>query len=57
MTSRPTAGVSLKPQYYSEALAASAAGLWFEIHPENYMCDGGPRLAWLDVKIYAAPGH
>ena len=30
-----------------EALAVSAAGLWFEVHPENYMCDGGPRLAWL----------
>lgn len=49
MTDRPTAGVSLKPQHYSEALAASAAGLWFEVHPENYMCDGGPRLAWLEA--------
>ena len=45
----PTAGVSLKPQHYAEALAASADGLWFEIHPENYMCDGGPRLAWLEA--------
>lgn len=45
----PTAGVSLKPQHYPEALAASAAGLWFEVHPENYMCDGGPRLAWLEA--------
>ena len=49
MTTRPAAGVSLKPQHYSEALAASAAGLWFEVHPENYMCDGGPRLAWLEA--------
>jgi uncharacterized protein (UPF0276 family) len=49
MTTRPTAGVSLKPPHYSEALAASAAGLWFEVHPENYMCDGGPRLAWLEA--------
>lgn len=49
MTPGPTAGVSLKPQHYSEALAASAAGLWFEVHPENYMCDGGPRLAWLEA--------
>jgi hypothetical protein len=49
MTTRPTAGVSLKPQHYSEALAASAADLWFEVHPENYMCDGGPRLAWLEA--------
>ena len=45
----PTAGVSLKPQHYPEACAASAAGLWFEVHPENYMCDGGPRLAWLEA--------
>lgn len=45
----PTAGISLKPQHYAEALAASAAGLWFEIHPENYMCEGGPRLAWLEA--------
>jgi uncharacterized protein (UPF0276 family) len=42
-----TAGVSLKPQYVAPALAASAAGLWFEVHPENYMAAGGPRLAGL----------
>jgi len=23
--------------------------LWVEVHPENYMSDGGPRLAWLDA--------
>lgn len=44
-----TAGVSLKPQYVSPALAADAAGLWFEAHPENYMAAGGPRLAALAV--------
>ncbi len=43
-----SAGVTLKPQHFDAALAASADGLWFEIHPENYMVDGGPRLAWLD---------
>ena len=42
-----TAGVSLKPQYVSAALAADAAGLWFEVHPENYMAAGGQRLAAL----------
>jgi len=36
-----TAGVSLKPQHYAEALAATADGLWFEVHPENYMDEGG----------------
>jgi uncharacterized protein (UPF0276 family) len=45
----PSAGVTLKPQHFDAALAASADGLWFEIHPENYLVDGGPRLAWLDA--------
>lgn len=45
----PAAGLGLKPQHYAEALAAAADGLWFEVHPENYMVAGGPRLAWLDA--------
>lgn len=49
MTPRPSAGVSLKPQHYAEALAAPADGLWFEVHAENYVAEGGPRLAWLDA--------
>lgn len=49
MTMEPTAGLGLKPQHYREAQAATATGLWFEVHPENYMCDGGPRLAWLEA--------
>lgn len=47
--SSPTAGLGLKPQHYAEALACGAEGLWFEVHPENYMVEGGPRLAWLDA--------
>ncbi|WP_296818003.1 DUF692 domain-containing protein [Brevundimonas sp.] len=51
MERRPTAGVSLKPAHYAEAEACLAvgcqAGLWFEVHPENYMVAGGPRLHWL----------
>jgi uncharacterized protein (UPF0276 family) len=43
----PAAGVGFKAEHFEEALAASAAGLWFEIHPENYMVEGGPRLAML----------
>ncbi|MGG1946907.1 DUF692 domain-containing protein [Trinickia sp. NRRL B-1857] len=43
------AGLSLKPQYYDTALECDARGLWFEIHPENYMIEGGPRLAWLEA--------
>lgn len=44
-----TAGLSFKPEYFEEALSCIAAGLWYEIHPENYMVAGGPRLAMLDA--------
>jgi uncharacterized protein (UPF0276 family) len=45
----PSAGLGLKPRHFAEALAAPADGLWFEVHPENYMVEGGPRLAWLEA--------
>ena len=45
----PAAGIGFKPQHYREALASPAAGLWFEVHAENYMVDGGPRLAMLET--------
>lgn len=45
----PTVGLGLKARHYDEALASAAAGLWFEVHPENYMVDGGPRLKWLEA--------
>ena len=52
MSAFPTAGLGLKPQHYVEAEACPAVGgqggLWFEVHPENYMVDGGPRLSWLE---------
>ncbi|WP_373467124.1 MNIO family bufferin maturase [Metapseudomonas otitidis] len=41
------AGLGLKPAHFAEALACEAEGLWYEVHPENYMV-GGPRLAWLE---------
>jgi uncharacterized protein (UPF0276 family) len=44
-----TAGLSLKPEHYDDALSARAEGLWFEVHPENYMVAGGPRLGWLEA--------
>lgn len=44
-----TAGLGFKSQHLEEALACSAEGLWFEVHAENYMVDGGPRLAALDA--------
>jgi uncharacterized protein (UPF0276 family) len=45
----PAAGVGFKAEHFAEALAAPAADLWFEVHAENYMVDGGPRLAMLDA--------
>ncbi|WP_454717867.1 MNIO family bufferin maturase [Caulobacter segnis] len=44
----PTAGLGLKSPHYADALACDAEGMWFEVHPENYMSAGGPRLAALD---------
>ncbi|QWV15733.1 DUF692 domain-containing protein [Stutzerimonas zhaodongensis] len=43
------AGLGLKPEHYEAAHDCAAPGLWFEVHPENYMLGGGPRLAWLDA--------
>jgi len=43
MNQKPTAGLGLKPRHFEEALDCRAAGLWFEVHPENYVVDGGPR--------------
>ncbi|WP_205479472.1 DUF692 domain-containing protein [Sphingomonas arenae] len=44
----PAAGLSFKAEHYADAMDCSAAGLWFEVHAENYMVAGGPRLAMLD---------
>jgi hypothetical protein len=43
------AGLGLKPNHYQEAFDCTLEGLWFEVHPENYMIGGGPRLAWLEA--------
>jgi uncharacterized protein (UPF0276 family) len=44
-----SAGVGLKPEHFEPGHACAADGLWFEVHPENYMVAGGPRLAWLET--------
>ncbi len=49
MTMVSSAGLGLKPEHYEEALACPAEGLWFEVHAENYLLAGGPRLAWLEA--------
>jgi len=47
-TDLPSAtGVSLKPEYFADALALKTGETWFEVHPENYMVGGGPRLEGL----------
>ncbi|OWQ88583.1 hypothetical protein CDN99_17200 [Roseateles aquatilis] len=43
------AGLGFKPEHAEDALAARAAELWFEVHPENYLVEGGPRLALLEA--------
>ena len=48
-TAALSAGLGLKPQHFDAALACDAPGLWFEVHPENYLVAGGPRLAWLEA--------
>jgi uncharacterized protein (UPF0276 family) len=42
-------GLGLKPEHYDAALQCQLRGLWFEVHAENYMVAGGPRLRWLDA--------
>ncbi len=42
-----TAGLGFKTQHLDEVLTSRDPGLWFEVHAENYMVDGGPRLAAL----------
>ena len=42
-----TLGVGLKSEHVGDALASARAGLWFEVHAENYFVAGGPRLAGL----------
>lgn len=50
MTRLPdTAGLGLKPEHFRQALECDEDGIWFEVHPENYMAAGGPRLEWLDA--------
>ncbi len=50
-----TAGVGFKPEHFEEAVASPAEGLWFEVHAENYMVEGGPRLAMLETLRSARP--
>ena len=47
------AGIGLRhahlPDFATESPDAPLAVPWLEIHSENFLCDGGPRLAMLDA--------
>lgn len=51
----PTVGIGLKADHFVDAIASPTAGLWFEVHPENFMVAGGPRLAMLEAAREARP--
>ncbi len=40
-------GISLKARHYDEIVDAPPAIGWFEVHPENFMCAGGPAHRYL----------
>ena len=43
------AGVGAKAQHWGDILATQADGFWLEVHAENHMVLGGPRLAILEA--------
>lgn len=57
------AGVGLKPQHYPRALEMVSASIddpipapaWFEVHPQNYFCAGGPPHRWLTAFAEKSP--
>ena len=52
---RPSAGIGFKAEHCGDAVGSIASGLWFEVHAENYMVEGGPRLAMLETLRSAHP--
>ena len=42
------AGVGLRHSHYGEFRSGRPAVAWVEVHSENYLCPGGPRLATLE---------
>ena len=43
------AGVGLKSEHYRTILETRPDIGWFEVHPENYMLEGGPPLRYLEA--------
>jgi len=42
-------GLGLNPEHHDAALACVTEGMWFEVHAENCLVPGGPRLRWLEA--------
>ena len=55
MAAALAAGLGLRSGHFEDALRAPEAGLWFEVHPENHLVAGGPRLALLEAVRAAHP--
>ncbi|WP_265530151.1 MNIO family bufferin maturase [Sphingomicrobium marinum] len=54
----PRAGIGLKSAHFGEFLDAAARGAgphWVEVHPQNYMMEGGPMHRWLNAVREAVP--
>ncbi len=49
MTPHMLSGLGLKPEHHEAALACRSEGMWFEVHAENYLVPGGPRLRLLEA--------
>jgi len=43
------AGVGLRHVHYDDFLTGTPPAAWLEVHTENYVCPGGPRLATLEA--------
>jgi uncharacterized protein len=48
MSLRGTAGTSFKPEHAEDIFTETPLAHWFEVHAENYMMPGGPRLRMLE---------
>ncbi|TDR76448.1 DUF692 domain-containing protein [Paludibacterium purpuratum] len=45
----PKAGVGLRPAHYRQVLSEQPSVPWFEVHSENFFCDGGELPAVLET--------
>ena len=52
-------GIGLRAPHYAQILERRPALGFLEVHSENFFCDGGPALAWLErfARDYALSFH